>query len=67
MAFTGRHERMSARRAYELGIVSDVVAPERLHDASQELAEKFARNDPGQLAATKRALWGVLETTGGTR
>lgn len=65
MAFTGRHERMSAHRAYELGIVSDVVAPERLHDAAQELAEKIARNDPEQLAATKRALWATLEQVGG--
>ena len=54
----------SAARAYELGIVSEVVdPPERLRAEAQELAEKIARNSPDAMAATKRALWGALETT----
>jgi enoyl-CoA hydratase/carnithine racemase len=62
MAFVGRYERMSAQRAYELGMISEVVdPPERLRDAAQELAEKIARNSPSAMAATKRALWGALE------
>jgi enoyl-CoA hydratase len=62
MAFVGRYERMSARRAYELGMISEVVdPPERLRDAAQELAEKIAKNSPAAMAATKRALWGALE------
>jgi enoyl-CoA hydratase/carnithine racemase len=63
MAFVGRHERLSAARAYELGMVSEVVdPPERLREAAQELGEKIARNSPAAMAATKRALWGALET-----
>jgi enoyl-CoA hydratase len=63
MAFVGRHERMSAQRAYELGMVSQVVdPPERLREEAQDLAEKIARNSPAAMAATKRALWGALET-----
>jgi enoyl-CoA hydratase/carnithine racemase len=62
MAFLGRYERMSADRAYELGMVSEVVdPPERLRDRAQELAETIARNSPAAMAATKRALWGALE------
>jgi enoyl-CoA hydratase len=62
MAFVGRHERLSAERAYELGMVSQVVdPPEKLREAAQELAEKIARNSPVAMAATKRALWGALE------
>jgi enoyl-CoA hydratase len=62
MAFVGRHERMGAQRAYELGMISEVVdPPERLREAAQELAEKVARNSPAAMAATKRALWGALE------
>jgi enoyl-CoA hydratase/carnithine racemase len=62
MALTGRFERISAARAYQLGITSQVVdPPERLRDAAQELAEKIARNSPAAMAATKRALWGALE------
>lgn len=62
MAFTGTHERLPARRAYELGLLSEVVdPPERLRDAARELAQKVARNSPAAMAATKRALWGALE------
>jgi enoyl-CoA hydratase/carnithine racemase len=62
MAMVGRYERLSAQRAYELGLVSEVVdPPERLHDQVQELAEKIAKNSPAALRATKRALWGALE------
>ncbi len=62
MALVGRHERMSAQRAYELGMVSEVVdPPERLREAAQELGETIAKNSPAAMAATKRALWGALE------
>jgi len=63
MAFTGRHERMPASRAYELGIVSQVVdPPDRLRAVAQGLAEQIALSDPDTLASTKRALWKALET-----
>ena len=62
MAFTGRHERLSAARAYELGICSQVVdPPEQLAVEAQALGELIARNSPAALAHTKRALWGALE------
>jgi enoyl-CoA hydratase/carnithine racemase len=62
MALLGRHERMSAARAYELGMISQIVdPPERLRDAAQELAETIARNSPAAMRATKRALEGALE------
>ena len=62
MALLGRHERMSAQRAYELGMISEVVdPPERLREVAQDLAEKIARNSPAAMAASKRALWRALE------
>jgi enoyl-CoA hydratase/carnithine racemase len=62
MALVGRHERLSAARAHQLGIVGQVVDPPgALRDAAQDLAEKIARNSPAAMAATKRALWGALE------
>jgi len=62
MALVGRHERISARRAYELGMISQIVdPPERLADEAQALAEQIARNSPAAMAATKRALWGAME------
>ncbi len=63
MAFVGRYERMDAQRAYELGMISQIVdPPERLRDEAQALAETIAKNSPAAMAATKRALWGALET-----
>jgi enoyl-CoA hydratase/carnithine racemase len=61
MALVGRHERITAARAYQLGLCSEVVPPGGLRDAAQELAEKIARNSPTAMAHTKRALWGALE------
>ena len=62
MAFLGRYERLSAQRAYELGMVSQIVdPPERLREEAQALAEKIARNSPAAMAATKRALWQAME------
>ncbi|MEI7623363.1 MAG: enoyl-CoA hydratase/isomerase family protein [Actinomycetes bacterium] len=62
MALLGRHERMSAQRAYELGMISEVVdPPDRLREVAQDLAEKIARNSPAAMAASKRALWRALE------
>ncbi|MFL6206604.1 MAG: enoyl-CoA hydratase/isomerase family protein [Acidimicrobiales bacterium] len=63
MALTGRHERVTAHRARQLGILSEVVdPPERLREVARDLAGKIARNSPAAMAATKRALWGALET-----
>jgi enoyl-CoA hydratase len=65
MALVGRHERVSAQRAYELGICSQVVdPPDRLRAEAQALGELIARNSPAALARTKRALWGALEGVG---
>jgi enoyl-CoA hydratase len=62
MALVGAHERMPASRAYELGMISEVVdPPDRLREAAQELADKVARNSPAAMAASKKALWGALE------
>src|SRR4051812_20568919 len=62
MALVGRHERLPVERAYQLGIISQIVdPPDRLQAEAQALAEKIARNSPAAMAATKRALWGALE------
>jgi enoyl-CoA hydratase/carnithine racemase len=62
MSLVGVHERVDARRARQLGLLSQVVdPPERLRDEAQELAEKIARNSPAAMRTTKQALWGALE------
>lgn len=61
MALVGRRERVSAERAYQLGMISEVTAPDALRPAAQQLAELIASNEPAVLRAAKQALWGALE------
>ena len=61
MVLVGRHERVTAERARQLGILSEVVPDEGLEAAAMDLAGKVAKNSPAAMAATKRALWGALE------
>jgi enoyl-CoA hydratase/carnithine racemase len=61
MVLAGVHERVSARRAYELGWVSAVIDPEELWPTAQHLAEQIGANPPAALAQSKAALWSALE------
>ena len=62
MALTGRHERITAARAYQLGICSQVVdPPSALRDAVQSLGETIALTPLDELRSKKRALWAALE------
>jgi enoyl-CoA hydratase len=62
MAFVGKYERMNAQRAYELGMISQIIdPPEQLREEAQKLAETVALNSPTAMRYTKKALWGALE------
>jgi enoyl-CoA hydratase/carnithine racemase len=62
LVLTGRHERLGAERARQLGLLSQVVdPPEQLHAEAQALGETIARNSPTAVAVSKRALWRALE------
>ena len=62
MALTGRHERITAERAYQLGITSQVVdPPARLREEAQALGETIAKTSPDVLRASKQAMWRALE------
>ena len=52
MALSGGRDRMGAQRALEVGLVSEVVAPEQLLARAHELASLVAANSPAALAAT---------------
>ena len=56
MALVGRHERMSATRAYELGLVSEVVEHDRLLERAHELAALVCRNAPLAVRGTRLAI-----------
>jgi enoyl-CoA hydratase/carnithine racemase len=56
LALMGRHERMSAQRAYELGLVSEVIEHERLLDRAREIATIVNRNAPLAVRGTRLAI-----------
>jgi enoyl-CoA hydratase/carnithine racemase len=56
MALVGRHERMGAQRAYELGLVSEVVEHDRLVERAREIAALVNRNAPLAVRGTRLAI-----------
>jgi enoyl-CoA hydratase/carnithine racemase len=56
LALLGKHERMSATRAYELGLVSEVVAPEQLMARAWEIADMMNLNAPLAVRGTRMAI-----------
>jgi enoyl-CoA hydratase/carnithine racemase len=63
LALIGRHERIDATRARQLGLLSEIVpAATDLRPRAQELAEQIAQSPMDRLVALKRTLWSALET-----
>jgi enoyl-CoA hydratase/carnithine racemase len=56
VALTGRHERMSAQRAYELGMISEVVGHDQLLDRARHVADLVNRNAPLAVRGTRLAI-----------
>lgn len=57
----GRHYRMSAERAYQLGLVDELVNPDQLADTASRMAEAIASNSPTAVSRSLEALWGSLD------
>ncbi|WP_280262579.1 enoyl-CoA hydratase/isomerase family protein [Nocardia abscessus] len=56
MALMGKHERMSAQRAYELGMVTEVVEHERLLERAHEIGDILNSNAPLAVRGTRLAI-----------
>ena len=61
MALLGNDERISARRALEIGLVSEVVPGADLAATAEWVADRIAEKDPNAVQGTVRALWASLE------
>jgi enoyl-CoA hydratase/carnithine racemase len=61
MALLGASERMSARRAHEIGLVSEIVPSEELMGAATWAAETIASQPADAVMATMRTLWAARE------
>jgi enoyl-CoA hydratase/carnithine racemase len=62
MTLMGRHYRMPSQRAYELGLVDELVeGPGDVLPAALEMANAMLENSPQAMALSKQAVWGSLE------
>ena len=57
MSLLGAHERMTAQRAYEVGLVSQVVEADELDEAVRWAAAVIASAPPLNIQGTLRAIW----------
>jgi enoyl-CoA hydratase/carnithine racemase len=56
MALMGRHERMGAQRAFDLGLISEVVEHDRLLERAGQIAATVVRNAPLAVRGTRLAI-----------
>jgi E-phenylitaconyl-CoA hydratase len=61
LVLAGRAEAMTAARAYDAGIVTEVVPREQLLPTALDLARAIAANSPAAVRASRRAVWDSLE------
>ena len=61
MMLLGGSERMSAQRAYEIGMVSEICPSAELHERVEWAARNIADSPPLGVQGTVRALWSGVE------
>ncbi|MDF3310053.1 enoyl-CoA hydratase-related protein [Rhodococcus sp. T2V] len=63
MVLLGKYERLDAQRAYELGMVTEVVSASSLRDRALELARWVAAGSPEAIRLSREAIYGSLESS----
>ena len=62
MTLQGRDFRLPAERAWQLGLVDELVdTPADVFPAALEIATSMLKNSPQAMARSKQAVWGSLE------
>jgi enoyl-CoA hydratase/carnithine racemase len=61
LSLLGNYERLSAKRAYEIGLVSEVVPREKLREAAAWAAGIIAAQPPLAIQGTLRAIWAARD------
>ncbi len=61
LALLGASERMTAQRAHEIGLVSEVVPASELREAASWAAGEIAKAPPVAIQGTVRSLWMARE------
>jgi enoyl-CoA hydratase/carnithine racemase len=63
IALLGLDERVSAERALQIGLVSEVLPREGLWDRADDIARTIAAKPPAAIQGTVRAIWESLDST----
>jgi enoyl-CoA hydratase/carnithine racemase len=63
MTLLGNHERISAARALEIGLVTEVVPSADLLPTAHRIAAAIASQPPAAVQASLRSLWAARELT----
>jgi len=61
MTLQGRNYRLSAQRAYQLGLVDELTVPEELFATAKQIAHDITLNSPHAVSLSQQAIWSSLE------
>lgn len=61
MALMGKHERMTVQRAYELGLITEIVEHDKLLQRAHEIADTLNLNAPLAVRGTRLAIHKTLD------
>ncbi|MBI3224208.1 MAG: enoyl-CoA hydratase/isomerase family protein [Mycolicibacterium cosmeticum] len=61
MALMGKHERMTVQRAYELGLITEIVEHDKLVQRAHEIADTLNLNAPLAVRGTRLAIHKTLD------
>jgi enoyl-CoA hydratase/carnithine racemase len=61
MALMGKHERMTVQRAYELGLITEIVEHDKLLERAHEIADMVNLNAPLAVRGTRLAIHKTLD------
>lgn len=61
MTLMGKAYRMPAERAYQLGLVDELVPADELMGTAEEMARAIIANSPAAVSLSQQAVWGSLQ------
>jgi enoyl-CoA hydratase/carnithine racemase len=61
MTLCGKAYRMSADRAYQLGLVDELAEPGELLACAEEIARQICANSPAAVSLSQQAVWSSVE------
>ena len=61
MTLQGRNFRLTAQRAFQLGLVEEVVDPGELLPTAESIAKDIAANSPHAVSLSQQAVWSSVE------